>query len=358
MRGQLLVSLTEDDGIGGDYLDIYTNSILRKRIYTNTDKLYSCPIYVGDVITITTTTAIPELSGFEIYRRDYTTENIDGNNGIFDTLISCEGGINTTTFTATTINTAYDFDYKVTIKNSKVIQKGLALYLDASNPLSYSGTGETWYDLTCNNNNALMYGNSRVQFATTGNTGYFIFTKTGLPNPKTQYFKVPDSSSLDMYTGITMEMWVYYNNTSSGPNSNQSQVLFKEINNRNVGVYGFRFENNYYKTQMWAVSYDANANYTGLNDRGNWKQLVVTWDNTDYKYRYYINSTLVFTSTATSPNWTLIPNSTQPLWIGANNFYQPNNFVGDMSIIRLYNRALNSSEISFNFNADRSKFNI
>lgn len=42
----------------------------------------------------------------------------------------------------------------------QIVRDGLVLYLDAANPKSYSGSGTTWYDLTGNNNNATLNGNT------------------------------------------------------------------------------------------------------------------------------------------------------------------------------------------------------
>ena len=43
--------------------------------------------------------------------------------------------------------------------NTSVVRDGLVLYLDAANSKSYPGSGTTWFDLTGNNNNAILNGN-------------------------------------------------------------------------------------------------------------------------------------------------------------------------------------------------------
>ena len=112
MRGQLLVSLVDDDGFGGDYLNVYTNSVLRKRIYVNSNNLYSCPIYVGDVVTLEFINLSPFVFRFlYLDRRDYTTDDVEGDNGVKNTNIATDVLLTTYTFTATTVNTAYDFEY-------------------------------------------------------------------------------------------------------------------------------------------------------------------------------------------------------------------------------------------------------
>ncbi len=40
--------------------------------------------------------------------------------------------------------------------NSQVVKDGLVVCLDAGNPKSYPGTGNTWYDLTINGNNGTL----------------------------------------------------------------------------------------------------------------------------------------------------------------------------------------------------------
>ena len=123
MRGQFIVSLTDDDDKGGDYLDIYTNDVIQKRLYISTNNLYSCPIYVGDVVRLELTNLSPYIITYlDLVRRDYTTDDIQGNNGIIDTTITSDAVLTTYTFTATTINSAYDFEYRMSNANVVLFQ--------------------------------------------------------------------------------------------------------------------------------------------------------------------------------------------------------------------------------------------
>lgn len=119
MRGSLIISFNDIDGFGGDYLDIFVNSILRKRIYYNSFNLYSTPLYVGDVVTIqfNDTSPINDLN-FTVYRRDYTTDDEGGDQGIKNTLI--DSGITNTgiTFTVSTLNISYDFEYRLDFEST------------------------------------------------------------------------------------------------------------------------------------------------------------------------------------------------------------------------------------------------
>ena len=49
--------------------------------------------------------------------------------------------------------------YIVTYTTLDIIKDGLVLYLDTENPDSYSGSGNTWYDLSGNDNDLTLYGN-------------------------------------------------------------------------------------------------------------------------------------------------------------------------------------------------------
>jgi hypothetical protein len=132
MRGQILINFNDDDGFGGDYLDIYTNSVLRKRIYVNSNKLYSCPVYVGDVVTFDFNNLSPYVFRYLVLdRTDYTTDDVDGDRGIKTTNIVNGLLFDTYTFTATTVNTAYDFDY--VFQNTNIVQ--YQILTENSNPL-------------------------------------------------------------------------------------------------------------------------------------------------------------------------------------------------------------------------------
>jgi uncharacterized delta-60 repeat protein len=114
MRGQLLVSTTNFDQTSGDFIDIYVNNVINKRLYLTSFNLYSCPLYVGDVVRIELTDVSPLLISYlNLIRRDYTTDDEGGNNGIVDTTIAISVPTISYTFTATTVNSAYDFEYRL-----------------------------------------------------------------------------------------------------------------------------------------------------------------------------------------------------------------------------------------------------
>jgi hypothetical protein len=116
MRGSLIISFDDIDGFGGDYLDIVVNNVLRKRIYTNSSSLYSCPLYVGDVVNLQFSDMFNSLN-YIVTRRDYTTDDEGGDNGIKTSLVTNVISSTGVTFTATTLNISYDFEYRIELEN-------------------------------------------------------------------------------------------------------------------------------------------------------------------------------------------------------------------------------------------------
>jgi hypothetical protein len=112
MRGSLLISFGDSDGKGGEYCEVRSNGVILKTIYVVSKNLYSIPIYLGDVITLTLVNPNPNIvTLLNLIRRDYTTDDEGGDRGIKETSIASNIVFNTFTFTATTVNDAYDFEY-------------------------------------------------------------------------------------------------------------------------------------------------------------------------------------------------------------------------------------------------------
>jgi hypothetical protein len=122
MRGSIIVTFDElIEGIGGAYFDTTVNNTIRDRHFTNISNLYSSRLNLNDTFRILINTS-PQLCvfTFNLTRRDYTTDDTDGNMGIIDTFIT---GITSTgtlfsipNFTATTRPDAYDFEYRINLE--------------------------------------------------------------------------------------------------------------------------------------------------------------------------------------------------------------------------------------------------
>jgi uncharacterized delta-60 repeat protein len=118
MRGALLINfdeLVKDFGL--DYIEISVNGSIRRIRYQDTNTLYTTPINLNDVVSLSIYTSPTDLDKqISITRKDYTIDAEDGDNGIRDTFITSSSGNSnplTVTFTGTTTSDAYGFRYIV-----------------------------------------------------------------------------------------------------------------------------------------------------------------------------------------------------------------------------------------------------
>jgi uncharacterized delta-60 repeat protein len=121
MRGSLMMSF--DKEIDTDPIDFYqvvVNGTLRERTYDDVNDFYSTYLFTGDTVSVELYTNGLAFYDLSVIRRDYTTDDENGNNGIVDTFITAtqlDYGSSSTivTFTAETPTNTYNFEYRVTI---------------------------------------------------------------------------------------------------------------------------------------------------------------------------------------------------------------------------------------------------
>lgn len=82
----------------------------------------------------------------------------------------------------------------------QIVTSGLALYLDAANPLSYRGTGSSWYDLSGLGNHATIYGNPTLSSSNGILNNYFTL------NGSTQYVATTNALNLSATAAVTIIM--------------------------------------------------------------------------------------------------------------------------------------------------------
>jgi uncharacterized delta-60 repeat protein len=99
-------------------IQVSVNGLLRDVEYSNLNGYYTTNIDINDIVTILLrSNPTNYYKTINILRRDYTTDEVSGNNGIVDTSISNNNSFSTTgltaTFTATTLNYSYNFEYRI-----------------------------------------------------------------------------------------------------------------------------------------------------------------------------------------------------------------------------------------------------
>ena len=210
------------------------------------------------------------------------------------------------------------------------------LYLDAGNPLSYPGTGTTWYDLSGNTNNTTGTSNTTYN---SGYGGYFNFVDPG-------YFTTTSSKYNTTYTGKTVFLVA---KLASAMSSGQFRCLFGSNGvNRNFNLY-FYYTGSAYQLHFsagGAGGFSANMNYTP----GNWGTFAIT-QTTGGVVSWYYNGQQISQSTGITFSQYLSTNYEQ---VGASD----NCWNGPISVAAIYGSALTANQILMMHNSVRGRYGI
>lgn len=207
-----------------------------------------------------------------------------------------------------------------------IVTDGLKLWLDASNPASYPGSGTTWYDLSGNNNNATLVNGVAYSGGMMNFDGVNDYVVSNIP--KTAY-----GAEFSIYMWVNMQgsqnevgIW----QAASALSSTGPWILCQRITtgfrlylnggyggnitvpNNNHFQMGLQFKNG-----IWKISVNGVVVQTQSNPIGSYAALSLYLGN---GYRGYFN--------------------------------------GQINDVAIYNRALTPEEVNQNFNATKSKYGL
>lgn len=234
------------------------------------------------------------------------------------------------------------------VSGPRLVTDSLVLLLDAGNPLSYSGSGNNWYEKTGSSANFSLTNSPTFN---SSNKGSIVF------NGSNQYANAGNRTfSLDV-SNKTICGWVYPTAAPSGA----AAILDKDFDNTGsggpsaYGGWGF-WINSSYKMQWWAhANKDLVDTGTSLTPN-KWNYACLTWNTSTKLATFYLNGVM----TSTQSNSAIVEQSsgTYNTIIGAIRNASGNFLTGRVSIIQAYNRILTSSEIQQNYNAHKSRFGL
>ena len=232
-----------------------------------------------------------------------------------------------------------------------VIDGNVVLWLDAGQNTSYSGSGNTWADLSTNILNGTLTNSPTYNPA-----GYFGFIRT-----LSQRVNFAANTAINFLgtTNYTLEAWLYP--TALSPQSNYAGIFNHEdtstgardgwnfwIQSNSSASTTFTFGTERFGNGVQSVGMYSIGSSTILNT---WQHMVATYDGSNI--RMYRNGILVSGPVASSQ---AITNNIVQLTVASRG--TGSHIDADIAAAKIYNRALSSAEIIQNYNALAPRFGI
>ena len=220
--------------------------------------------------------------------------------------------------------------------NPRIVTDGLVLCLDSANTKSYGGSGTTWTDVSGSGNNGTISGATH----TSGADGYFTFDGSN--------DVITGESCLTLFTDdtdYTIEMWVKFDDVTtrrtiiSGYKSGDADRWDLEVSNGKL--QGGHHDQGYFTSTASVVT-------------GKWYHLVFVHDHAFSLWRVFIDTSTDVTHANAGRDLT----SNIALGIGDRAESSIGHLDGQISIVRIYSRALSATEVKQNFDALRGRYGI
>lgn len=218
-----------------------------------------------------------------------------------------------------------------------IVNNGLALYLDAANSRSYSGSGTTWTDLSGNNRHATII--PRVT-GYTFNSTYFTFP-TGASTMQHAYVTSPiPTGALSWTTECVVRV----------PTIPGERHIFRTNGNFGCDLTPTN------RLRFYMTSFNVETAFTANNTffPNEWFFLTMTYDRSAQTQTVYKNGVQVGSNTHTTQyNISTATN----IWFARNDLFQ-DGLGGDAALVKFYTRVLSTSEIRQNFESVRGRYGI
>ena len=213
-----------------------------------------------------------------------------------------------------------------------IVTDGLVLCLDAANVRSYPKTGTTWTDLKGGNNGSLI---NSVSFDAS-NGGSLEFDAT---NERVEF----GSISLDLYH---ISFWVYFSSEVTSASSYSHAIQYGSDTSQDI--LGFGAVSSYATDETFTFISSDSYKRTYIRDAipAGWSYVSSNWNGTAYD---------IFLDTASKTTYAA-PNGHAPLESSTLLTLGANAFLGKISNVSIYNRALTADEIRQNYEATVGRY--
>lgn len=203
--------------------------------------------------------------------------------------------------------------------------RGLQVFLDAKNPASYPGSGETWYDLSGNARHTDRGGSVKPEW---NSNGYFIFTGGTNGNNYTR-FDIP------VPTVYELSFFIIFRSSQTG-----SRIARMSTDKFNLTLY-----TNGVAGGAGNDYQEAYAQYTDSGRNVGWHHLGITFDGKLTRLYYdgiHRSSNWIY------GNWdrTITGGS---LRLGTRNDAYSEHYIGDISMVQIHDVPLTAKEVKANY---------
>ena len=226
-------------------------------------------------------------------------------------------------------------------QGKNLTSSNLVLHLDASNTKSYSGTGNTWYDLSGYGNNGTL--NNGVLYNSYG--GFFELDGSN------DYIEIPHSTSLNIGTGTSATIEIVYDAYNF---STASSLIAKRSSDVSTATDYMIFNS----TDLYWLTGDSSGTGNSLvtssfKENRNIQTISATINSSSTNKKIYKDGNQVISATYASK----VASNSASVFLGkhfGSGFY----FNGRLYSVKIYNRELTDVEIAKNFQANKLKFSI
>ena len=228
------------------------------------------------------------------------------------------------------------------IPGQRVVTSGLVMHFDVAAG-SYPGSGTTLTDLSGNGYNATLFNSPTYS---TSDSGVLRYAKSSY-----QYATAPNPGDINRWT---LETWVKFNEATVAGTNAIITGQYDLVSKLNFVLGTADSLSNTIKTGYFngAWRYTSSGQAVSI---GSWYHFVGTYDGSTISLytNNSLTSTLSYSGTAASGGEVRIARR----WDSVNN--DSNNFISaDIPVVRIYNRALDTTEISNNYNAHRNRYGL
>ena len=224
--------------------------------------------------------------------------------------------------------------------NPRVVTNGLVYYIDAANSRSYSGSGNTAYELESSGIGGTLVNG--VGFSSADN-GSFIFDGTN------DYIQVP-LSYVPTGNQVTVCLWNF------GTTAQPSSVFnaHKNDNNRVLNIHLPWNDNTvYWDAGTDGGSYDrVNTAALSSSQWQGWHHWAFTKNATTGVMEIYLDGNLNVSGTGKNR----VLDAANEVYIGRFTIISPLYHIGRVSLLHLYNRALSPEEVQQNYHATKKRY--